>query len=231
MKKNLPLVELACVSKEYEMGKIKIKALKEVSLKIFPGELITVVGSSGSGKSTLLHIIGLLDKPSKGEVLVSGKNTRDLSDSQLAALRNRTVGFVFQQFNLLSRTSVLDNVLLPFLYNPTLEKRSALRKAEKIINIVGLIDRIEHFPNQLSGGEQQRVAIARALMCEPKLILADEPTGNLDSKTGKEIIDLLISLNRRQKRTLIFVTHDLGLAKLGERRIFLEDGRIVKEEK
>ena len=149
----------------------------------------------------------------------------------MALLRNQTIGFVFQQFNLLSKTSVLDNVLLPFLYNPNLEKEKATKQAIKILKKVSLEDRMSHLSNQLSGGQQQRVAIARALMCDPKFILADEPTGNLDSKTGKEITNLLINLHKESGKTLIFVTHDQGLAKFGGRKIYLSDGKIVKEEK
>ena len=213
------------------MGETVVRALDGISLKINKGELISIIGPSGSGKSTLLHILGLLDKPTKGDVLVEGENINSFPERRMALLRNQTIGFVFQQFNLLSKTSVLDNVLLPFLYNPNLEKEKATKQAIKILKKVSLEDRMSHLSNQLSGGQQQRVAIARALMCDPKFILADEPTGNLDSKTGKEITNLLINLHKESGKTLIFVTHDQGLAKFGGRKIYLSDGKIVKEEK
>ncbi len=213
------------------MGETVVRALDGISLKINPGELISIIGPSGSGKSTLLHILGLLDKPTKGDVFVEGKNINGFPERKMALLRNQTIGFVFQQFNLLSKTSVLDNVLLPYLYNPNLEKEKATERAIKILKKVGLKDRMSHLSNQLSGGQQQRVAIARALMCDPKFILADEPTGNLDSKTGKEINKLLLDLYKGSGKTLIFVTHDQKLAKLGDRRIYLSDGKIAKEEK
>jgi ABC-type lipoprotein export system ATPase subunit len=230
-KDSKPILELRDVSKYYTMGDSIVRALDGVSLKINKGELISIVGSSGSGKSTLLHILGLLDKPTKGDVLVEGKNINSFPEKKMALLRNQTIGFVFQQFNLLSKTSVLDNTLLPFLYNPNMEKGEADKKARIILKKVGLSERIDHLSNQLSGGQQQRVAIARALMCDPKFILADEPTGNLDSKTGEEITNLLLSLHKESGKTLIFVTHDQSLANLGKRRIYLSDGRIEKEER
>jgi len=230
-KKTKPILELRNINKYYLMGESVVRALDGVSLKVNPGELISVIGPSGSGKSTLLHILGLLDKPTKGDVLVGGKNINAFPERKMALLRNQTIGFIFQQFNLLSKTSVLDNTLLPFLYNPNLEKEEATKQAKIILDKVGLSDRMNHLSNQLSGGQQQRVAIARALMCDPKFILADEPTGNLDSKTGKEIIDLLLNLHKESGKTLIFVTHDPGLAKIGSRRIYLSDGKIAREEK
>jgi putative ABC transport system ATP-binding protein len=229
-KNSTPILELKNISKYYTMGESVVRALDGVSLKINEGELISIVGSSGSGKSTLLHILGLLDKPTKGEVFVEGKNINSFPEKKMALLRNQTIGFVFQQFNLLSKTSVLDNTLLPFLYNPNMEKREADKRARMILKKVGLSERMDHLSNQLSGGQQQRVAIARALMCDPKFILADEPTGNLDSKTGKEITELLIDLHKESGKTLIFVTHDQALAKFGKKRIYLSDGKIVKEE-
>lgn len=230
-KTSKSILELRNISKHYLMGETVVRALDGISLKINKGELISIIGPSGSGKSTLLHILGLLDKPTKGDVLVEGENINSFPERRMALLRNQTIGFVFQQFNLLSKTSVLDNVLLPFLYNPNLEKEKATKQAIKILKKVSLEDRMSHLSNQLSGGQQQRVAIARALMCDPKFILADEPTGNLDSKTGKEITKLLINLHKESGKTLIFVTHDQGLAKFGGRKIYLSDGKIVKEEK
>jgi len=226
-----PVMELRNISKFYTMGETVVRALDNVSLKILPGDLISIIGSSGSGKSTLLHILGLLDNPTKGEILVDGKDINTLSEVELAEVRNRTIGFVFQQFNLLPRTSVLENVLLPSLYNSRLGSKVAFERATEILKELGMGNRSTHFPNQLSGGQQQRVAIARALICNPPIILADEPTGNLDSKTGKEIIQLLLDLNKKQDRTVAIVTHDLKIARLGRRRIFLADGKIAKEEK
>jgi len=225
-----PLVELRQVSKVYPMGETKVKALRGVSLAIFPGDLVSIVGASGSGKSTLLHLLGLLDRPSQGKIIFNRRRVDSLSDQQLAKLRSQTIGFVFQSFNLLSRTSVLDNVLLPVWYHPHLQFSTAKQKARKLLAEFGLSKRIDHFPNQLSGGEQQRVAIARALICDPQLILADEPTGNLDSQTGKEIAALLVELNRRYHKTVVLVTHDLHLAKVGKKKIYLSDGQIIKEE-
>jgi putative ABC transport system ATP-binding protein len=210
------------------MDGVVVKALDDITLNIFPRDLITIVGSSGSGKSTLLHILGLLDKPTGGKVVFLGQDVNSFSEDRLAKLRNRAIGFVFQQFNLLPRTSALDNVLLPVWYNPDLDFPQAKKRARELLKSFGMADRMSHFPNQLSGGEQQRVAIARALICDPKLILADEPTGNLDSKTGKEIIDLLVDLNRRHNKTVVIVTHDPDIAKLGRRRVYLSDGKVVK---
>lgn len=231
MKSKIPLIELRNVSKKYLMGESTVVALDNVSLKVFSGELITITGASGSGKSTLLHMLGLLDLPTEGKIFVSGRNVSFFSEAKLSHLRNQTIGFVFQQFNLLARTTVLENVTLPFLYNPHLDAAGAQKRAKEILTEVGLTKRIGHFPNQLSGGEQQRVAIARALMCNPGLILTDEPTGNLDSKIGKEIMDLLLELNKKTGKTLIIVTHDPELAKVGKRKIYLSDGKIVKEGK
>jgi putative ABC transport system ATP-binding protein len=223
-----PLIELQHLSKRYQMDGVVVKALDDITLNIFPRDLITIVGSSGSGKSTLLHILGLLDKPTGGKVVFLGQDVNSFSEDRLAKLRNRAIGFVFQQFNLLPRTSALDNVLLPVWYNPDLDFPQAKKRARELLKSFGMADRMSHFPNQLSGGEQQRVAIARALICDPKLILADEPTGNLDSKTGKEIIDLLVDLNRRHNKTVVIVTHDPDIAKLGRRRVYLSDGKVVK---
>ena len=229
MSKKTPLIRLKHVSKYYQMDGVVVKALDDVLLDIYRQDLITIIGSSGSGKSTLLHILGLLDRPTKGEVVFLNEDVSQFSQDRLAKLRNQTIGFVFQQFNLLPRTSALDNVLLPVWYNPDLDFSKARKKARQLLKDFGVADRENHFPNQLSGGEQQRVAIARALICDPELILADEPTGNLDSKTGKEIIDLLLDLNRQHGKTVVIVTHDPNLAKLGQRQIYLLDGKVVKE--
>jgi putative ABC transport system ATP-binding protein len=228
MANSTPLIELRRLSKYYQMDGVVVKALDDVTIKIFPKDLVTIVGSSGSGKSTLLHIFGLLDKPTKGKVIFLGQNVDSLSGDHLAKLRNQAIGFIFQQFNLLPRTSALDNVLLPVWYNPALDFSEAEERAKKLLKSFGVAERINHFPNQLSGGEQQRVAIARALICNPELILADEPTGNLDSKTGKEIIDLLVDLNRKHGKTVVIVTHEPEIAKLGQRQVYLSDGKIIR---
>ena len=219
------------MEKKYFMDGVTVKALREVSFQIFPAEVVTIVGPSGSGKSTLLHLLGLLDKPTRGEIFFNGKATSRFDDYRLARFRNQTIGFVFQQFNLLPRTSVLENVLLPVWYHPSLEFSSATKKARELLKEFGLGERLNHFPNQLSGGEQQRTAIARALICDPQIILADEPTGNLDSKTGQEIIKLLLQLNKKWGKTLVIVTHDNQLAQVGDHRLYLKDGKIIKEKR
>ncbi|MFH1602129.1 MAG: ABC transporter ATP-binding protein [Candidatus Shapirobacteria bacterium] len=231
MSKNTSLLSLEKAEKVYSMDGVVVRALDKVSLEIKKGELLTIVGPSGSGKSTLLHLLGLLDRPSKGKVVYLGKDTRSLTDEQMAKLRNQTIGFVFQSFNLLSRTSALDNVLLPIWYHDSLGFDQATNRAKRIFSELGLGQRLSHFPNQLSGGEQQRVAIARALIADPKIVFADEPTGNLDSKTGKEIIKILLDLNKKEGKTVVLVTHDLNLARSGKRRIYLKDGKIEKEER
>ncbi len=221
------MIELVNVTKIYRMGKVDVVALDGVSLKIEPGEFVTILGPSGSGKSTLLHILGFLDKPDSGEYLFFGTEVTKLSDDQLAYLRNRVVGFVFQQFHLLNRMSALENVELPLIYNKHTKKEKAL-PLEKL-KIVGLEDRAYHHPNELSGGEQQRVAIARALVNEPLIILADEPTGNLDSRSGEEIIEMLKNLNA-QGKTVVMVTHDESIAHQAQRVIKMQDGKIISDE-
>ncbi len=204
---------------------ITIKALDNVSLKIHQGELVGIVGPSGSGKSTLMHIIGLLDKPSSGQVIVSGKNIENYSETQTAYIRNKTIGFVFQQFNLLPRTSAIDNVKLPLTYSRTFTGNQT-EKAVQILTEVGLGERLKNTPGQLSGGQQQRVAFARALANDPDILLADEPTGNLDSKSGATILDLIKNLHNKG-RTIIVVTHDPSMSKFFDRTITIKDGKIV----
>ena len=209
------------------MGESNISALKDVSLEIKKGDFIAIVGKSGSGKSTLMHILGLLDSPTSGKLLLNGKNVSHLSELELAGIRNKEIGFVFQSFNLLAKTSSLDNVILPLQYSKVPGKLWR-EKGEEALNLVELGHRMNNKSNELSGGEKQRVAIARALINEPSLILADEPTGNLDSKTSAEIEKLLIKLNE-QGKTLIIVTHDEDLAKIAKKTITLSDGRIVND--
>ena len=222
----MSVMELKSVSKIYKLDGVEVRALDGVSLRIEKGELLSIVGRSGSGKSTLLHILGLLDRPTEGFLSVEQEETLGMSDDELSLLRNQKIGFVFQSFNLLPRTTAIDNVELPLVYAGvgTKERR---RRAEEALGLVGLSHRLDHLPNQLSGGEKQRVAIARALINNPAVILADEPTGNLDSKSGGEILQILLKLHR-QKNTIVLVTHDLQIAKTAERKITLEDGRIVK---
>ncbi len=222
-----PILELKNVSKIYSLGETKVHALDNVSLKIYPGEFISITGPSGSGKSTLMHIIGLLDQPTKGKVLIGQKPTQHLNEGQLAVTRNKQIGFVFQQFNLLSKTTALENVELPLFYSDTLEKDRKTIAAE-FLKKVGLEDRLDHHPNQLSGGQQQRVAIARALVNSPTLIMADEPTGNLDSKSGNQIIQLIKQI-WKEGNTVILVTHDPELAKVAKRKIRIVDGQIKSD--
>lgn len=224
----MSLIKLEKINKIYSPGrKIAFHALVDINLEIQKGEMVAITGPSGSGKSTLMNIIGLLDRPTSGHLLLDDEPiSLNMPDRKLAKLRNQKVGFVFQTFNLLPRFSVLENVILPTIYG----RRSQREKAEEILNKVGLGERIRYRPPELSGGEKQRVAIARALICEPEIILADEPTGNLDSATGQGIIDLLKSLNS-EGRTIIIVTHDEKIAAACDRRIKLLDGKIVADER
>jgi putative ABC transport system ATP-binding protein len=218
------MIEIENITKVYPMGETEVRALNGVSLKIADGEWVAITGPSGSGKSTLMAIIGCLDSPTSGSYKLDGVDVAQMRDDQLAAVRNKKIGFVFQQFNLLARTSALENVELPLLYASTNHRRE---KAKAALEAVGLGDRITHRPNELSGGQQQRVAIARALVTEPSIILADEPTGNLDSKTGKEIMALFVELHRARGITVIFVTHDPAIAANAQRVIHISDGQVV----
>lgn len=224
-----PIIELENVEKIYTLGENFVNALSEINIKIHKGEFVAIIGPSGSGKSTLMHIIGLLDVPSKGKIFLSGKDASKLSPEERSTLRNRNIGFVFQSFNLLARTTSVDNVELPLIYaGKNKEERDKL--AIDALKKVGLGNRLDHFPNQLSGGQQQRVAIARALVNNPNIILADEPTGNLDSKSGKEILQLLTNLNK-EGNTIVLVTHDKQVASHAKRTIELKDGKVIKDTK
>lgn len=224
------LLQLKGITKTYITGETKFDALKGVNLIINEGEFVSITGPSGTGKSTLMHIIGLLDNPTSGEILLEGKDVAKLKESQLATIRNVTLGFVFQQFNLLAKTSSLENVILPLLYSDIpLGKRQGI--GMEMLGKVGLLDKVKNFPSQLSGGQQQRVAIARALVNNPKIILADEPTGNLDTKSGHEVMKILHKLNEEDKRTVILVTHDLEMAKTAKRMVVIRDGTIEKDSK
>jgi putative ABC transport system ATP-binding protein len=223
------MIEIQGLSKVFQMGENAIRALDDVSFSIDKGEMVAIMGPSGSGKSTLMSIIGCLDVPTEGSYLLDGKRVEKMRDTQLADVRNKKIGFVFQTFNLLSRTSALDNVLLPLGYSG-MSARSSREKALHALELVGLADRVKHHPNELSGGQQQRVAIARALVNDPAILIADEPTGALDSKTGVEIIGLFQSLHADYGQTVILVTHDPFIGHHAERIIRLADGHIVLDE-
>jgi len=223
-----PTIRLENVHKIYDLGEIQVHALRGVSLDIYPGEFVAVMGASGSGKSTLMNIVGCLDRPSRGKYFLDGKDVSGLTKDELAAIRSRKIGFVFQQFNLLPRTSALENVELPTIYaGVPIEERD--RRAEEALKRVGLAERAGHFPSQLSGGQQQRVAIARALVNSPSLLLADEPTGNLDSRTSVEIMEILQDLNDKHGLTVVIVTHEPDIARYAKRAIEFRDGRLRKD--
>jgi putative ABC transport system ATP-binding protein len=219
------VVDARELTKVYQMGEIEVQALRGLSLQIEPGETVAIMGPSGSGKSTLMNILGCLDTPSTGEYYLDGESVAGMNEDQLAVIRNRKVGFIFQSFNLLARTSALANVELPLRYNEVSAGQRRSRALEAL-KTVGLGDRLDHHPNELSGGQQQRVAIARALVNQPSIIMADEPTGNLDSKTGDEIMDLLLQLNRDRGVTLILVTHDPEIAARTGHVIQILDGQL-----
>lgn len=221
----IPVLELKHINKCFSFDAIQVNALKDINLTIKRGELAAIMGPSGSGKSTLMYIMGFLDTPTSGQILFEGEDVSKLNENQQAAIRNEKIGFVFQMFNLLTRTSALDNVLLPLTYSQV-DKNQAKERALKLMARVGISHRISHFPNQMSGGEQQRVAITRAFINNPSLILADEPTGNLDSKTGDEIIKILKEFNKEGK-TIVIVTHDLEVAEKCHRIIKIKDGELI----
>lgn len=220
------VIRLQNVSKVYAIGDEQLQVLQDISVTITQGELVAIVGPSGSGKSTLMHIMGLLDKQTKGVVELAGHDVSDLNEVDSAKLRNQYIGFIFQQFNLLSRTSALENVLLPTVYSESLVDKTEY--AQQLLTDLGLGERLKNYPNQLSGGQQQRVAIARALINDPAVIFADEPTGNLDSKSGHEVVEILKKLNA-EGRTIVIVTHDIELAKMARRTIKIFDGKIISD--
>lgn len=226
------MIKLNEVWKEYTLGDgSTFTALKKINFEIKRGEMVGIIGASGSGKSTLMHIIGLLDRPTKGTILVSGKDVSKLDDDQISTLRSEFVGFVFQQFNLIPKLSVVENILLPTVYARKNLSFVPEKRAKELIERFGLTGKEKNTPNKLSGGQQQRVAIARALMMNPQLVLADEPTGNLDSKTGNEIMNLFEGLNREDKVTLVIVTHEPVVANRTHRHVHIQDGEIIKEDR
>jgi putative ABC transport system ATP-binding protein len=226
-----PIISIRNLTKTYQMGETSVEALRSVSLDIEPSEFVTVIGPSGSGKSTLMHILGCLDQPTSGEYYLEGKDVSHLSDDEVSEVRNNKIGFVFQGFNLLARTSAFENVELPLLYaKKPVSAAERKRRAMEALDAVGLASRYEHHTNQLSGGQQQRVAIARALLNHPSLLLADEPTGNLDSRTSVEVMDIFQSLKEERGITIVLITHELDVAAYGSRIVAFRDGKIVSDQ-
>jgi putative ABC transport system ATP-binding protein len=223
-----PVIRLENIHKTYDLGEIQVHALRGITLDIYPGEFVAIMGSSGSGKSTLMNIIGCLDKPTKGHYYLDGNDVSVMTKQELAAIRSHKIGFVFQQFNLLARTSALENVELPTIYAGVPIKERAPR-AQAALDRVGLSERSGHFPSQLSGGQQQRVAIARGLVNRPSLLLADEPTGNLDSRTSVEIMDIFQKLNQEQGLTIAIVTHEPDIAQYAKRAVEFKDGKLRRD--
>lgn len=222
------IIEIRNLRKDYHVGEVTVHALRGVDLKITEGEFVAIMGASGSGKSTMLNILGCLDKPTSGDYLLDGINVATMDKDAIARLRNNKLGFVFQAYNLLARTTALENVELPLFYNPKVKARERKEAAINALEAVGLTDRMHHMPNQLSGGQQQRVAIARSLVNNPVLILADEPTGNLDTRTSFEIMELFQDLNEKG-RTIVYVTHEPDIARFATRNVVFRDGKINRE--
>ncbi len=225
----MPLIDIQKITKTYDLGEVKVEALKATDLAIEQGEYVALIGPSGSGKSTLMNTLGCLDRPTSGSYKLTGVEVANMSASERARIRNQRIGFVFQNFNLLARTTALENVELPLLYSKGISASERRMRAKDKLALVGLADRMDHHPSQLSGGQQQRVAIARALVNDPAILLADEPTGNLDSKTSREVIAMFRELNEKAGLTVILVTHDQNVAKYARRIIVLRDGYVVKD--
>ncbi len=222
------ILRIEHIWKEYQMGEFLFQALKDINFSINEGELLSLIGPSGSGKSTLMHIIGLLDKPTRGDIFADSRDISKMNDEKLSTLRNEFVGFVFQQFNLMNKLNVLENILLPTVYTRKELDYDPYERARFLLKRFNISDKEKSYPNKISGGQQQKVAIARALIMNPKLILADEPTGNLDTKSGVEIIKLLKKLNEEEKMTIVIVTHDASIAKQTKRVVKILDGEIIK---
>lgn len=227
VKKNVPVIQIKDAWKTYEVGDVKVHALRGLNLSVFAGEFVAIQGPSGSGKSTAMNLVGCLDVPSKGSVLLEGLDISKLHESDLAQIRGQKIGFIFQKFNLIPTLSALENVKLPMIFQGVSEADRD-KRARELLDLVDLKDRMTHTPNELSGGQQQRVAIARSLALDPPVILADEPTGNLDSKMGKIVMEFLKKLHKEKGKTIIMVTHDDVLAKIADRSVVLKDGLIVK---
>jgi putative ABC transport system ATP-binding protein len=223
------VIAVKSLVKTYVVGEVEVKALRGVNLEVQRGEFLAVTGPSGSGKSTFMHIVGCLDRPTSGQYFLDGQDVSRMSKDALAAVRNRKIGFVFQGFNLLSRTSALDNVELPLLYGSGLKSAERHKRAMEVLAAVGLSNRADHHPNQLSGGQQQRVAIARALINDPSILLADEPTGNLDTKTSIEVMGIFQRLNRERGITVVLITHEHDIAEYGTRIVAFRDGQVVAD--
>ena len=225
----MALIELVDVKKIYDLGEVKVEALRGATLNIEKGEYVALIGPSGSGKSTLMNTLGCLDRPTSGSFQLDGKEIVSMTRNARARIRNEKIGFVFQNFNLLNRTTAIENVELPLLYSKGISGRQRRKKAIELLELVGLGDRLDHHPGQLSGGQQQRVAIARALINDPAILMGDEPTGNLDTKTSREVIALFRKLNQERGITIILVTHDQAVAKNADRIVVMRDGLIVKD--
>lgn len=223
------LIQVQNITKIYKTGEVEVKALNNISFGVTKGEFVAIMGPSGSGKSTLMHIIGALDKPTSGQYLLDGENTQDLDDDELAEIRNKKIGFVFQAFNLLPRVSALKNVMIPMMY-AGVSSQERQKRAQKYLEMVGLGDRVTHTPSQLSGGQQQRVAIARALTMNPSILLADEPTGNIATKQAEEIMEIFQDLNEKG-HTILMITHEAEIAQYAKRVIHIRDGKIVNDKK
>lgn len=228
----MPVISVRDLKKIYVVGDIEVRALRGVSLDVEAGEFLSVTGPSGSGKSTFMHILGCLDRPTSGQYYLADKDVSRLSKNELARIRNHQIGFVFQGFNLLSRTTAIENVELPLLYTGAAPRHAERKKrALEVLSLVGLAERAHHYPNQLSGGQQQRVAIARALINRPSILLADEPTGNLDTRTSIEVMEVFQKLNTERGITVLLITHEHDIAEYGSRIVMFRDGHIVKDEK
>ena len=224
------LIKLEDVWKIYKMGDVLVNALQGLSIEIKKGEFVAIMGASGSGKSTAVNMVGCLDVPTKGKIYLNDKDISKLEESELAQIRGKKIGFIFQQFNLINTLTALENITLPMMFQD-IDSNKRIIRAKELLELVGLKDRMYHKPTELSGGQQQRVAIARALANDPEVVLADEPTGNLDSKTGARVMEFLQKLHKESNKTIIMVTHDRNVAKVAERIEFLKDGKIIKSEK
>jgi len=224
-----PLIQIKNVSKIYQLDEVEVRALDGIDLNMERGEFSALIGPSGSGKSTLMNTLGCLDRPTMGSYLLSGQEVVNMTRDQRARIRNTHIGFVFQNFNLLARTSALENVELPLMYGAVITAKQRRERAKELLALVGLSDRLDHHPGQLSGGQQQRVAIARALSTDPSILMGDEPTGNLDTRTSREVIELFRKLNEERSLTVILVTHDVSVARNARRNIVLRDGKIIAD--